>query len=180
VVLPAYNFFGITAESDESPDSIEVFKFVTHNAAKDAVVEHHQYEPKSTREGDWEWAEAGPDHMDDSLATTIRDQQAQFADLHDRLQSLSHSIDNLFKELTRHASRLQTRMEDLNGQLAKAQHVQQLEGRVGELDNKIQQLRSEQKDWSGHFSQIENTLKSRHDALLASFPESMSNGKPGV
>ena len=179
-MLPNHYFFGITADTQETPDSVEIFKFITQDTPTAAQIPaHNEQQQQLHHEEDehWEYESDGMPQIHDTIASSIRDQQAQFADLHDRLQVITHAIDNLFKDLTRHGSRVTTRMEDLNAQLAKIQHITQLESRIGELENKIQQMRGEQKDWTGHFQQIENSLKTRHDALLAGLPESMGDGE---
>lgn len=190
VVLPTHSTFGLTAESDESPDSIEVFKFVTRDKASGlpAAQQQQQQQPTSQQQHVFQQQpeysgleqEYKPWHMDDALASTILDHELQFADLHDRLQGISHSIENLFRELSRHGSRIQQQVErvnsDISGAMAKSQQISALENKMGEMERQLQQLRGEQKDWSGHFSQIERSLKSRHDDLLAGLPESVGNG----
>lgn len=175
-----------------------MFKLLTYDEATTPVMaetlireqEHqhqqHQQQKVMGEHHDHEWAESdGLEHLDDALASSIRDQQAQFADLHDRLQTLSHNLDKVFVDMTKHRSHILSRVDSLNGPLAKTQQLTALENRLHELeqrleqkiDQKFEQLRGEQKDWSGHFQTLENSLSTRHDALIASMPESMGQGE---
>ncbi len=110
----------------------------------------------------------------DTLASSIRDQQAQFVDLHDRLQSLARSVDNLLQETQRLSGQLQTRMEELEGPLAKAQQVGSVEGRVAKVEGILEEVRRAQEK---QFKEIHGVLEKRHDVLMDSLPENMGKSE---
>ena len=115
----------------------------------------------------------------DSEASSIKSQDAQFADLHNRLQFMSHSMDNLFRELSRSSSLAQARQSELQSTLLTKDHVKALEDRLQNIESLVAQLRKDvnSKDYTGHFNDIHNSLKTGHDNLLASLPDTMGHGK---
>ena len=193
----------MTASSTDVPDSFEVWKFVTSDDAPVPAADQQgrifgqpqqeQQQPVQRRETQEPTDEQGTvltADMEDTLASSIRDQEAQFADLHNRLQMLSHSVDKFYREMVRYNGRLHSRldrmqdkMEQLQQPLAKESQVQMLakESQVQMLetliDNKLQQVKKEQRAWTGQFNEIQKVIQTRHDALLDSFPETFGGGE---
>ena len=68
-------------------------------------------------------------------------------------------------------------MEELHHSLARQSSLDVLATRIQNLENQLNSVRNDQRDWTGHFNDIHSALKVRHDALLNVLPENMSNGK---
>ena len=178
--MPSDNYFGVTAASSETPDSFEVFKFIvktTTSYAREEPRKQQVIPPIAKVE------EVTPDSasekVKDSEASSIKSQDAQFADLHNRLQLMSHSMDNLFRELTRSSSLAQARQSEMQSTLLTKDHVKALEDRLQKIESSVTQLRKDvnSKDYTGHFNDIHTSLKTGHDNLLASLPDTVGHGK---
>ena len=180
IKLPSDNNFGITAASSETPDSFEVFKFVVKTTTSYAREEPRKQKViPPVEKAEQVIPEASSEQIKDSDASSIKSQEAQFADLHNRLQLMSHSMDNLFREVTRSSSLSQVRQSELQSTLLTKDHMKILEDRFQNIENALAQLRKDvnSKDYTGHFNDIHSSLKTRHDNLLASLPETMGHGK---
>jgi DNA repair exonuclease SbcCD ATPase subunit len=172
---------GVTATSSETPDSIELFKVVTHHVdaehsrqKQEQHQQHQQYQPPAQDQH----AQSGSNWMiPDALASKFKDQQSQFEDVHGRVQAIAHQVDTVIQEIHRTSANLQGRVEELHHDLAKQYNMEKLESRIANLENRIEALKREQKDWTGHFNDIHASLKARHDTLLSALPESVGSGK---
>ncbi|RDL34452.1 Concanavalin A-like lectin [Venustampulla echinocandica] len=114
IKLPLANFFGISAASAETPDSFEVFKFVTTTdtpspdiAGQRLVEQQHQYgsaenagqqqQQQQQQQGDGT-IPAFSD-MPDTAAEKYTSGAEQFADLHNRLQVMMKHISAISREV---------------------------------------------------------------------------------
>ena len=176
VLLPANYYFGVTAASSDTPDSFEVFKFVT-SIPPAHIDRDHLTQKVIPREGGKTDAETIK-LLDDVLASSLKSQDMQFADLHNRLQVTGHQIENLFHELSRLTGMIQGRMEELHHELPKSEQVRSLESRIGALEHTVETFRNEfhQKDWTPNFNDVHSSLKARTDNLIADLPDRLAHG----
>lgn len=110
VRLPEGYHFGISASTGEqNPDSFELYKMVVsggHEHWNHAHVEDSSHQYLGNNQGQQQ--QGGSPHYDsfagipeaipDRTASDFKSQEEQFADLHNRLQGLSHQMGNLFME----------------------------------------------------------------------------------
>ncbi|MCJ1446803.1 MAG: hypothetical protein MMC23_007310 [Stictis urceolatum] len=178
ILLPSDHYFGLTSTSSETPDSFEVFKFATS-----IIPGQQQYQQPA---GGQQQNQPPPNqyqqnqprrdyNLQDVLASTLRNQQDQFEDIHNRVQAIAHQVDTAIQEIHRTTSNVQGRMEELHHSLARQSSLDVLATRIQNLENQLNSVRNDQRDWTGHFNDIHSALKVRHDALLNVLPENMSN-----
>ncbi|KAK4190038.1 concanavalin A-like lectin/glucanase domain-containing protein [Podospora australis] len=212
-IPPGYNI-GITAASADNPDSFEVFKLVvltednhhyddhTQNAHSYQDASHHQeqqhhqqeqHEQQQTYGGKKQsFGRSGQKVIEDPFDTAIPDQEAdailsskaQFADLHNRLQSVNHHLTSIFRSMgqnhgvgeQRHAEVSQM-IHDLKSELYRLDKISVLEHRMGDLEKEIRSLRNE---ISGRLKESENSIKyhvsDKHEALQEHVKTHASSG----
>ena len=178
VKLPSENFFGVTAASSETPDSFEIFKFIVKTTT--SVTREEPKRQKLVPADDQNEAsrQAAPESVPDADAATFKSQQEQFADLHNRLQMMSHSIDNLYREVSKYQNLASGRHHETQSMLATREQMTTLDGRLQSIEITLSGLRNEfrSKDYTGHFNDIHASLKARHDSLLEILPRTMGHG----
>ncbi|KAK4661537.1 uncharacterized protein QC763_705360 [Podospora pseudopauciseta] len=120
----------------------------------------------------------------DQDASTISTQQAQFADLHNRVQSINHHLSSIFRTLgqnhgvgeQRHAE-LSSMINDVKNFLHRLDKLDVLEHRMGDVERELRSLRSE---LSGKLRESENAIKyhvsDKHEALHEHVKEHAGTG----
>ncbi|TKA61397.1 hypothetical protein B0A55_11646 [Friedmanniomyces simplex] len=101
VTLPPGYYFGITAATADNPDSFEVSKFTvsTNSPSQPQHLNHpaaRQGAPPALEKLDR--FPGSPKAVPDRSADEIKSQEDQFADLHNRLQGMTHQVANIFGE----------------------------------------------------------------------------------
>ena len=179
VKLPSQNYFGITAASSETPDSFEIFKFVVKTTTSVTREEPNRQKFIPSDNQNEASRQAAANSIPDSDAGSFKSQQEQFADLHNRLQLMSHSIDNLYREVSKYQNLAQGRHHETQTNLATREQMSSLDGRLQGIENSISRLSNDfrSKDYTGHFNDIHASLKARHDSLLEVLPGTMGHGK---
>ena len=186
ILLPTDNYFGITGASSDTPDSFEVFKFITSSLAGG----NRQAPPPSPPPQQAQQPLAGrstnpdsslPELMQDVLASSIQSSQSQFEDLHNRIQAQGHNIENLFSEYIKSTAVLQGRIEELHSKLARFDQVRGLENKVSNLQEDLTTLRREFKqESSSNFNDLHAGLKARHDEIIHSLPDRIGHCMFGI
>lgn len=178
ILLPTDNYFGITGASSETPDSFEVFKFVTtslSSSTQQPLPQGQAQQPMGGRTSDDKAGSAAsiPEMMQDALASSYQSSQAQFEDLHNRIQAQGHTIENLFAEYIKSTAAMQGRIEELHSKLARFDQVRNLESKLSGLESDIAALRKDfqQKDYSKQFQDLHAGLKARHDDIIETLPD---------
>ncbi|GKT53147.1 legume-like lectin family protein [Colletotrichum tofieldiae] len=111
----------------------------------------------------------------DANADTITSSRAQFADLHNRLQSVNHQIGTVFRSVNQHGQQAENRhaetsqiLDSLRQELRKLEKINDLEGRINGLEREIRAMRT---DLNLQMKNTEHSLKgymSDHHATLSS------------
>jgi mannose-binding lectin 1 len=102
ISLPAGYYFGITATTGEDPDSFELQKFIVTaggqpvSAPSPTQQTQQQQQPPHTQKMDK--MPGAPEFIPDRDADQIKSTSDQFADVHNRLQALSHHMGTLYYE----------------------------------------------------------------------------------
>ncbi|KAK3357337.1 concanavalin A-like lectin/glucanase domain-containing protein [Lasiosphaeria hispida] len=193
--LPAGYNFGITAASADNPDSFEVFKLVvltedSHNQnqgatdpnayAKAQDVGNQQPPPAQQQQQRMTFGKSGQVSDDpydnaipDAPAEKIIDSKAQFADLHNRLQSVNHHLSTIFRSINAYASIGEQRHEEVSvmvgeikGLMSKLDKIDTIENRMRDMEREMRSLRNE---LSSKLRESENSIKyhvsDKHESL---------------
>ncbi|KAI1344310.1 concanavalin A-like lectin/glucanase domain-containing protein [Xylariaceae sp. FL0016] len=189
VTIPPGYHFGITAAAADNPDSFEIFKLVTMTENLDAKVDaaapqqqqqgmfqdqtQAQQNPNS-RQNNARGDDAFDDTIPDASPDSIVSSKAQFADLHNRLQSVNHHLSTIFRQVASSNTVGEKRHEETSATL---NDLKQLLARLDKLDalsNDISTLKrdmsSMKNDINKRVSDSENAMKSfmgsNHGSML--------------
>ncbi|KAI1125200.1 legume-like lectin family protein [Nemania abortiva] len=184
ITIPPGYQFGITAASADNPDSFEVFKLVVMTDNLDAKVQggqqqndgqaqakaqtsygrsnSNQNNNKNSGRPDDDFDEAIPDTSADSITSS----KAQFADLHNRLQSVNHHLSTIFRQSAginnmqekRHEETSQM-INDLRQSLSKLDKLDKLEWITSEITKMQRDIQNIKTDLNNRITQSENNLK---------------------
>ncbi|KAI0468272.1 legume-like lectin family protein [Xylaria cf. heliscus] len=204
ITIPPGYLFGITAASAENPDSFEVFKLVVMTgdlAAKAQDGPPSQQQQQQQQNDGQNQAKAqtsygrsqnqnqnqnrdsaqSDDSFDDSFpdasADSITSSKAQFADLHNRLQSVNHHLSTIFRQGAGVNNMAEKRHEetsrminDLKQSLSKLDKLDKLEWITSEMTKMQREIQNLKTDLNNRVSQSENNLKraisSNHGTML--------------
>jgi len=208
VRLPKGNFFGLTAATSQIPDSFELFNFLVafphggYEVPKDQHQQHQQHQqqqngkPKQVQQQpqsgkgskkapheqvfeDWHTELGEEDHE----AAYYKSNEEQFADLHNRLQGLTHHLAAIQSQLgmiydtvdTLHHKEDEWRQENRGSSVPREQ-VNKLEARLEGIEKICMQIAQAitSKDYTKHFEELRSTLKEHHMNLLHSVPDSVT------
>lgn len=198
VKLPEGYYFGISASSAENPDSFEVFKFIVSTAnshretppspsKKDYVnsqkkKEEHKQNQHHNKHGYASGSEDEED-IDDVAAATIRDQQEQFADLHNRIQILNHHLNTIINRVydTNHMleefqrkdderwEKLMQRIVPMDDRgAATMRNVEKVERSTAQILRDL-----ESKDFKEMMNQIHRALDRNQEGVMLNLPDMM-------
>ena len=165
---PGYHF-GITAASAETPDSFETYKLMV-TTSQTTREEPGRVQPPPDQQ---QYINPNPPPQD-IPAAQIPNNDAQFEDLHNRLQSLAHSIDNLFYEVKALGEKSESRHNEINRRSVSSTD------RINAMDVKIQGIERIEKtvrEYQSQFSTLQNLLKDSHSSLAESLPRHMGDRK---
>lgn len=170
ITLPSDYFLGITAASSEPPDSFEVFKLSTYSSSSSSGgtasppprKDHDHQNQKHPQESSPPQPpnDTPPTEPKDIDPTTLTSNPTQFADLHNRLQLLSHAVHNLFREITTHTLAEEARYNEILGKLPQAATMNNLDHRIQNIEMMISALKGEVEkgDHRGQFEKIHDSL----------------------
>ncbi|KAI0123861.1 concanavalin A-like lectin/glucanase domain-containing protein [Xylariales sp. AK1849] len=179
VSMPIGYNFGITAASAENPDSFEIFKMVVmtenlgaehegtgfknQNEQQEQVYmnrgghDHEKNMPVTADDGKWE------EDVPDASADAITSSKSQFADLHNRLQSVNHHLSTIFRQIATQGTIGEKRHEETSGLihdvkllLSKLDKIEGIQNQVQSLEREIKSIRS---DTATKVKDSENAIK---------------------
>ncbi|KAK1984795.1 legume-like lectin family protein [Colletotrichum cereale] len=192
VKIPPGYTFGITAASADNPDSFEIFKMVVmsdnlHSSDNGQQQNHHQDqqqaheqksnqgEPSSKNPRSGNAVPIELEELPDASADSITSSRAQFADLHNRLMSITHQIGTIFRSVHEYNQHAENRHEEtsqildsLRKELHKLEKINDLDGRINGLEREVRAMRT---DLNLQMKNTEHSLKgymNDHHATLSS------------
>jgi lectin, mannose-binding 1 len=179
ISLPSDYYFGITTASSEPPDSFEVFKLTTTTSTtppsqnQQEQQQQQQQQQQQTDQQHQQTPNAPTTEPNDSDPTTYSTSSAQFADLHNRLQLLSHAVHNLFREISAHTLAEEKRYNEILTQLPSAATMTNLDHRVQNIELMIAALKHEVEtgDHKGQFERIHDRLERAQAGISEHLPE---------
>ncbi|KAI1739848.1 legume-like lectin family protein [Xylaria scruposa] len=197
ITIPPGYQFGITAASADNPDSFEVFKLVVMTGDLSAKAQEGSPSQQQQQNNGQNQAQAqtsygrtpnqvrnnaqSDDAFDDSVpdasADSITSSKAQFADLHNRLQSVNHHLSTIFRQGAGMNNMAEKRHEetsrminDLKQSLSKIEKLDKLEWITSEMTKMQREIQNIKTDLNNRISQSENNLKrsisSNHGTML--------------
>lgn len=180
VQLPAGYQFGISAATSENPDSFEVNHFVV-STTKSITREEPNTANKQPPSGGTNSLPSSPEQLPDMDATSIKRQEEQFADLHNRLQSLSHQINNVFGEFERISNTMNDRHAELIGKIPRSsdEALSSLSRRVESIERTVQTIQRdvEGRDYKEHLSNLQQAVEGVRGGLADSLPDRLSQSE---
>ena len=160
--MPQYYNFGITAASAENPDSFELYKFLLFTSGSIT-----REEPRRAQNPYGEQPNINVNIPPDTPAPSV-DQTVQFQDLHNRLQTLAHSIDSLYNEVRVLADKSEGRHQELSRNIISPD-------RLDAIDIRLHGIETIVRGYQGQFSGLESSLKDTHSSLAESLPKHMGD-----
>ena len=190
ISLPSGYYFGITASTQDQPDSFEVHKFVvstgiphTHEnvlkgGAPPRSQPQQQQQPQLQKLDKWPGA---PEALPDKIADEIKNQQEQFADLHNRLQGLTHQVANVFGEFEQLSEKLEERHQQVMGGMPSFpnQKIDAIGRRLEGVERSIENVKRdvEGKDYREHLDKLNQAIESVRGGIAEGLPENIGNSK---
>lgn len=178
IALPADYNLGLTAASADPPDSFEVFAFTlssipTPPPDQDTRQQQQQQQPPPPPPRAQTNLDPGLPQLDDLPASYFTTSEAQFADLHNRLNLLSKSITNLFGEISRHTAAEEARYKEILGRMPNGQMISSLDSRVADLGRVVGNLERELKssDHKAQFAKISDQIAQTHLGVTEHVPQ---------
>ncbi|PFH60424.1 hypothetical protein XA68_11012 [Ophiocordyceps unilateralis] len=179
--LPSGNFLGITAATPDTPDSFELFSMVVSSDSTQDIPPHHAQQKQPAPPA----AAAAPDapHYNqpaDESADHFTTSAAQFRDLHDRLQGLTHHLASISAEIANYDHHSNLRNDQVNKALdalrSRLPAGADLIARVKDLEMEVRAMRNDiNKKLSSHHDSFQDYLSEHHDSLT----EAMVHHMPG-
>ncbi|QIW98926.1 hypothetical protein AMS68_004444 [Peltaster fructicola] len=175
ITIPSNYRFGITAVTAENPDIIEVFKFTALGGAiYGADGQQQQREQRTEQHHSQGSLPNAPEALPDRSADEINSNDAQFADLHNRLQSLQHQLAEIHTQFGVLSSKLDEKTGDITRRLPNIPDhaVNDLNTRVINIERIALQIQRdvEGRDYKQHFSELNEAMANVRGGLS---PESL-------
>ena len=183
--LPTGYQLGVTAASAENADSIEVFKLVvtTENMTPDAPSS--KPDPISNTKKDSipannAWGGSSPSNPDahaDEPASAIP-ADAQFADLHNRLQSMMKHISALSRDVSSSQSQSLTRQSSLEDKISHLERQMNKLDSLSSLDKKLSDIQADVRQTKADLHNaldrevagLKNVVRDTHHTMLGRIP----------
>ncbi len=189
IVLPSGYYFGVTAATADQPDSFEIYRFIVSSVASGGQQQGQQQQVLKGVKGGPPQLErldrfpGAPEAVPDRMADDIKSQQEQFADLHNRLQGLTHQVANVFGEFEQLGRKLEERHTQLLSSMPggfPSDKIDSLGRRMENLEKTLEQVRRdvEGKDYREHLNQLNVAIESVKGGITDSLdPENIGRSE---
>lgn len=189
ISLPSSYYFGVTASTSDNPDSFEIKKFAvttgiphTHdNVLKGMPAQARSPESSNAPLQKLDRFPGSPEAVPDTIPDDIKSSEAQFADLHNRLQGLTHQVANIFSEFEQLGRKMEERHLQIMAGMPSIPH-DKLDGlgrRLEGLERNIDQVRRdvEGRDYKDRLDTLNHAIESVKSGMTESLPESIGSSK---
>lgn len=175
IKLPQDYYFGVTAASADTPDAYEVYKFVTTTSSSIAREEPRRNPPPQQQQQyqqppAYQQQQQYQQHYEDTQASQYKNQEAQFADLHNRLQFMAHAIDNIQAAVSKLSDSSEGRHQEISRNVMTGDQLKA-------MDQRIQGIERTVRDYQKEFSSLQSVLKDTHGNLMQSIPAHVTDSK---
>ncbi|KAL8792735.1 MAG: hypothetical protein Q9195_004710 [Heterodermia aff. obscurata] len=169
IKLPSDYYFGISAASADTPDSFEIYKFITATSSSVAREEPQRYQPPQQQQQQQQPNQQQQQQrmFQDTPASQYASQDAQFADLHNKLQIMAHSLDDLFGEIHKLSFSSEGRHQEISRNVMSADQL-------NAMDQRIQGIEKTVKDYQGEFSRMHRIFENSHSNMMQNLPAQMT------
>jgi len=186
--LPPGYYFGITAATGENPDSFEVNRFAVSSSSSSTPQQQQQSNDNqpSSAPGTSPHLQkldrfpGAPEAVPDRSADEIKSQSEQFADLHNRLQGMTHQVANMFSELETLSRTLGERHEQLIAsipRLPREDAMNEIMRRVEGIERTVQQVQRdvEGRDYGRHLDDLQRAVDHVKGGLTEGLPDRLGS-----
>lgn len=195
--LPPGYYFGVTAATADNPDSFEVNKFAVATTTS-ITREEPPLKTKNERPAieKLDKFPGSPEQLPDTDAGTINNQNEQFADLHNRLQGMTHQIANMFAEFDALARTMGDRHNELMAGIAASSSsssssaaspntnnndaaISALGRRLENIERVVQTIQKdvEGRDYREHLTNLQQAVDGVRGGLTDHLPDTISQSK---
>ncbi|RFU30597.1 hypothetical protein B7463_g5738, partial [Scytalidium lignicola] len=155
IKLPVGYYFGMSAASSDNPDSFEVFKFIVNTDEREPEIQDPNQFTQQQQLVQSEQAQDGPvnnaaegdipsfSDPPEVQASVIKDADAQFADLHNRLQAMMRHILAINRDLTASQQAIKDRLNGLESMLSKLDSLQGMDSRITTISSDVKQTKND-------------------------------------
>ena len=179
VSLPSNYYFGVTAATGENPDSFEVNKFVVSSAAP--AEPHHLNDPAAKAGAPPPQLQrldkfpSSPEAVPDRVADDFKNQNDQFADLHNRMQGMTHQIANILPEIAQLGQKMEQRHDALLA-VQPSDVLGDLKRRIEGIERTVMQIQKdvEGRDYGKHISDLQSSIESVKGGLTEHLPDTVA------
>jgi lectin, mannose-binding 1 len=206
VHVPAHYHFGLTAATNDNPDEIEVHSLIIqspvhhdyhHDDHHDGHHDHHDQPPQHSyykehhdihdsrdpyHDKDWYWGEE-KDRQRDRSADEYKSESSRFADLHDRVQYLTHQLDMVFHDISVMKEIHEERHKELISWLSPVHdYAEAAKLTLDRMEVVVDAIRSdvETKEFKQHLEDLATLIGHSHTSLLEHLPNAMHNGRSSI
>ena len=179
ITLPSDYYFGLTASTADQPDSFEMYKFIVESG----IPHEHRNVAKGTppQLQRLDKFPGAPEAVPDSVADDFKSQEDQFADLHNRLQGLTHQVANIFGEFDQLSRKLEERHNQVMGGMPSMPHdkLDNLNRRMDNIERTLDQVKRdvEGKDYREHLNQLNQAIAKVQGGLTDTLPDNINRCK---
>ncbi|KAG4219951.1 hypothetical protein PC116_g31570, partial [Phytophthora cactorum] len=168
ISIPPGYYFGITAAAGDNPDSFEIFKMVTMTENLDAKYDapppqqqqqQQQQSNQNQAQAQMSYGRNPPngrnnpnegdafgDSIPDASANTYTSSEAQFADLHNRIQSTNQHLSTIFRQVASLGNIGEKRHEEVSKSVNDVKQILSKLDRLDSLQNEISKLQRDLRD----------------------------------
>ncbi|KAK6952980.1 hypothetical protein Daesc_005277 [Daldinia eschscholtzii] len=168
ISIPPGYYFGITAAAGDNPDSFEIFKMVTMTENLDAKYDapppqqqqqQQQQSNQNQAQAQMSYGRNPPngrnnpnegdafgDSIPDAAANTYTSSEAQFADLHNRIQSTNQHLSTIFRQVASLGNIGEKRHEEVSKSVNDVKQILSKLDRLDSLQNEISKLQRDLRD----------------------------------
>ena len=107
----------------------------------------------------------------DTPASQYTSNDAQFADLHNKLQVMAHSLDNILREVSTLAHNSEGRHQEISRNVMSADQL-------NAMDQRVQGIEKTVRDYQGEFSRLHKIFENSHSNMMQNLPAQMTESKP--
>lgn len=159
--IPSGYGFGLTAASAEAPDSFEVFNFQLFTSQEITREEPHRETAQQIQ------------HQPDAQASSYQSSDAQFEDLHNRLQTIAHAVEKLDTELGTLRGDSYVRHQEISRGLMTRETI----NTIASHSDKLDRIEKTVNAFQGQISNLQGAFKDSHLSLTESLPKHVGSSK---
>lgn len=195
VDLPSNYFFGMTAATADNPDSFEIYKFAV-SSAQGAQPGHQkgpaiQNQPRqgpgnSGRHENLNILPGSPEFIADTQAEDIKSQSEQFADLHNRIQGLTHQLADMYALFDALGRKIDERHQELAGSIVQQGTPQGMRDSIERVERKVESMEGtvnrilkdvESKDYRVHLNDLRESVEGVRSGFTDHLPKTVGDSK---